>query len=138
MAKTPQREAIAANMEKLIPPQIQRKVAVIANANFEADVPDIKDVAKSIPFLRMLIGLTYIGHGVWVFEGTARTLAAGCRDADVLLVDSAKLPVLPAGWQDAAASVMRNANILVNNRESFQLGIVRKAGLGKDQLEFPN
>jgi len=101
-------------------------------------VPDIADVAKSIPFLGMLMGLTYIGHAVWIFEGTATTLAAGCRDADALIVDSIKLPVLPPGWQDAAAAVMRNANILIHNRETFQLGISRKAREGKDLLEFPN
>jgi hypothetical protein len=138
MAKTPQLESIEASMEKLIPSDVKRKVAVISNSSFEADTPDIKEVAKSIPFLGILMGLTYIGHGVWVFEGTASTLAAGCRDADVLIVDSAKLPVLPSGWQDAAASVMRNANILLHNRENFQLGIVRKAGTGTNQLEFPN
>ncbi len=55
---------------------------MISNASFEADAPDIKEVAKSIPFLGVLMGLTYIGHGVWVFEGTAST------------VESAKLPVL--------------------------------------------
>ena len=138
MAKTPQLESIAANMECLIPSKVKRKVAVISNASFEGDVPDIQEVAKSIPFLGVLMGLTYLGHGVWIFEGNATTLAAGCRDADVLIVDSAKLPVLPAGWQDAAAAVMRNANILIHNRENFQLGIVRKAGAATNQLEFPN
>jgi hypothetical protein len=138
MAKSPQLESLAASMEKLIPPEVKRKVAVISNSSFEADTPDIKEVAKSIPFLGVLMGLTYIGHGVWVFGGTASTLTPGCRDADVLIVDSAKLPVLPSGWQDAAAAVMRNANILLHNRENFQLGIVRKAGTGTNQLEFPN
>jgi len=33
----------------------------------------------------MLMGLTYIGHGVWVFEGHATTS----------VVDSTKLPALP-------------------------------------------
>ncbi len=138
MAKTPQLESIAAGLEKLIPSRVKRKVAVISNASFEGDAPNIQEVAKSIPFLGVLMGLTYLGHGVWIFEGHATTLAAGCRDADVLIVDSAKLPVLPAGWQDAAASVMRNANILIHHRENFQLGIVRKAGAGANQLEFPN
>ena len=84
------------------------------------------------------MGLNYIGHAVWIFEGNASAFAAGCLDADVLIVDSAKLPALRPGWQDAAASVMRNANILVHNRENFRLVIVRKAGTGTSQLEFPN
>jgi hypothetical protein len=138
MAKTPQLESIAANMEQLMPSKVKRNVAVISNASFDADVPEIADVAKSIPFLGMLMGLTYIGHAVWIFEGHATTLSAGCRDADALIVDSVKLPALPPSWQDAAASVMRNANILIHNRETFQLGIARKAAEGKDLLEFPN
>lgn len=111
---------------------------MISNAIFKAKAPDIKDVAKSIPFLGNLMGLTYIGQGVWIFEDHASTLTTGCPDADALIFDRSRLPVLPSGWQNAAASVMRNANILVHNRQNLQLEILRKTGLGKDQLEFPN
>lgn len=140
MSETSSLKSAAANMEKLMPSKVKRNVAVISNASFKAEVevPDITEVAKSIPFFGMLMGLTYIGHAVWIFEGHATTLAAGCRGADALIVDSVKLPVLSRGWQDTAASVMRNANILIHNRETFQLGIARKAAEGKDLLAFPN
>jgi hypothetical protein len=121
-----------------MPSNVKRSVPVISNASFEAETPDITEFVKTIPLLGRLMGLTYIGHAVWVFEGQATTLSAGCRDADALLVDSATLPVLPRNWQDTAASVMRNANILIHNRETFQLGIARKAAQGNDPLQFPN
>jgi hypothetical protein len=111
-----------------MPSNVKRSVAAISNASFEAETPDITEVVKSMPFLGMLMGLTYIGHAVWVFEGHAT--------ADVF--DNAKLPILPRDWQDTAASAMRNANILIHNRENFQFGITRKAVEGKGLLEFPN
>jgi hypothetical protein len=121
-----------------MPSNVKRSVPVISNASFEPETPDITEFAKTIPLLGRLMGLTYIGHAVWVFEGQATTLSAGCRDADALLADSPKLPMLPRDWQDTAASVIRNANILIHNRENYQLGIARKAVEGKGLLEFPN
>jgi len=46
---------------------------------------DVTEVVKAVPFLRKLMGLTYIGHGVWVFEGHATTS----------VVDGTTLPTLP-------------------------------------------
>jgi hypothetical protein len=67
------------------------------------------------------MGFTSIGHSVWIFDGTASVFESGCREADVLIVDSARLTVLPADWQGSAAKVMRNPQILVHDRSNYQL-----------------
>jgi len=68
------------HIEKLIPPTVKRNIAAIAYTELTALRTD---AAKAIPFLGLLLGFAYIGHSVWVFEGHASALAAGCRDADV-------------------------------------------------------
>lgn len=92
---------------------------------------------QTVPFFGMLAGLSYIGHCVWIFEGHSSALAAGCRDADVLIVDSAMAQFLPAGWQDTAAGSMRSPNILLHDRQTFKLRALRKVGAGAN-LEFQN
>ena len=94
------------------------------------------EVGKAIPFLGMLVGFAYIGHAVWVFEGHQSALDAGCRDADILIVDSAMRPLLASGWDASAAAVMRNVNILVNNRANFALSAIRKVGADPSRIEF--
>jgi hypothetical protein len=84
----------------------------------------------------MLMGLTYIGHAVWVFEGHPSAFTVGCRHADVLIVDSSMLGGLEDGWEDRAAAVMRNANILVHDRSTFQLRILHKVGEQLGALGF--
>jgi hypothetical protein len=139
IAETPQLKKIAEGLAQMIPSAVQRNVAIIANTELGGDgtaAPGVAEVNKSIPFLGLLMGLSYIGHAVWIFEGHPSALEAGCRDADVLIVDSAMLPLLQAGWQDAAAAAMRSANILVHDRTTFQLRIIRKIGASNAQLEF--
>ena len=77
-----------------------------------------------------------MGHRVWIFEGRRDDICAGCRHADLLLLDSGVLPSLAQGWEQMAADVMRNANILVHNRQTYQLCIVRKVGASPDRIEF--
>jgi len=79
------------------------------------------ELARAIPFLGMLLGLAYLGHAVWVFEGHPSALAAGCRDADFLIVDSAMLACLAPDWQHLARSVMRGRALYVHDRTSFAL-----------------
>ena len=138
MSGTPELKKFAEGLAKLIPAGTQRNVAVISYTEFRGgdEVPSITEANKSIPFFGLLMGLSYLGHAVWVFEGHPTAFQAGCREADVLLVDSAMIPFLQQGWQDAAAAVMRNANILVHNRANFQLLIARKVGAGDARLEF--
>jgi hypothetical protein len=95
-------------------------------------------VSRAIPFLGLLMGLSYLGHAVWIFEGHPSALAAGVREADILIVDSAMAGFLSPGWQDTAAAAMRNANLLMVDRATMQLGVLRKIGAGQGKLEFPN
>jgi hypothetical protein len=110
--------AHTASMERLISPAVKRNVAAIAYTELEA----VKtDASRAIPFLGILLGLAYIGHAVWVFEGHPTALAAGCRDADVLIVDGGMVPHLQPDWQTVAASRMRRPEIYVHDRAAFAL-----------------
>ena len=140
MEKSESLEVTARMMDGLVPGAVKRNIAVIAATVFESPAgaaPGLEDVSKAIPFLGMLVGLSYIGHSVWVFEGHASALAAGCREADVLIVDSMLRGKLCAGWEQSCAATMRNANILVHDRADSQLGILRRAAVGEG-LQFPN
>ena len=107
-----------APMERMLPPEVKRNIAVIAYTEIKAVQADL---AKTIPFAGLLMGFAYIGHAVWIFEGHSSALAAGCRDADLLLVDGGMLPYLPEGWPGVAAGVMRHREIYMHERASFQL-----------------
>jgi len=111
-------------IEKIIPPTIKWNIAAIAYTELTALQ---SDAAKAIPFLGLLLGFAYVGHAVWVFEGHAAALAAGCRDADVLIVDGAMAPHLVADWRPIAARAMRHPEIYVHDRQSFSL---RREALG--------
>jgi hypothetical protein len=110
--------AQVASIEKLVPPTVRRNIAAIASTELKALMAD---PAKAIPFLGLLLGFAYIGHTVWVFEGHASALAAGCRDADVLIVDGGMVPHLPSDWQTLAASTMRHREIYAHDRAGFAL-----------------
>jgi hypothetical protein len=107
-----------ASIEKLIPSSVKRGIAVIAYTEVQAVKTDIN---KAIPFAGLLLGFAYLGHAVWVFEGHESALAAGCRDADALVVDGGMVPYLAGGWANIAASVMRHREIYVHDRTSYQL-----------------
>jgi len=132
---TPAVAAMAANLNKLIPAATGRSIAgigyTVASSFAQANDPN-----QSAPFFTLLVGLCYIGHAVWVFEGQPSALEAGCRDADVLIVDSAVRPALAQGWVETVAAVMRNANILVFDRTNAKLAVLKQVGNRRDQLEF--
>ena len=139
LSQTAELEQLAEQMDRMVPAATPRNIAAIANTVFEREpggTPDLAEVSKAIPFLGILVGLCYIGHAVWIFEGHASTLAAGCREADVLMVDSAVRPLLAPGWEAAAAAEMRNTNILVYDRASSQFSAIRRGG--SDAFQFPN
>lgn len=138
---SPEVFANAQAMRRIIPAEVQRAIAVIADTSFplgNASSLSMLDVAKAIPFLGMLVGLSYIGHQVWVFDGDVAAIPAGCRNADLLLVDSGVLPRLAKGWEQMAAGVMRNVNILEHDRQTFRLRVIRKVGESQDRIEFAN
>jgi hypothetical protein len=139
MEESAELKGMADNMAKLVPPVKQRNVAAIAYTVFEKGpqgAAGLAEVGKAIPFLGILVGLSYIGHAVWVFEGHPSALAAGCRDADILVVDSAMRPLLAPGWEAQAEAVMRSVNILVHNRANFGLSVLRKMGTSPQGFEF--
>jgi hypothetical protein len=103
---------------RLLPPEPPRRVAVIACAPAE---PDVAKTAKAIPFLGMLMGMAYLGHAVWIFEGHPTALAAGCREAQVLMVDGGMLPHLPGDWQAVAKAAAPRASVYVHDRGTFAL-----------------
>lgn len=101
----------------LLPVNPPRSIAVIAYTFLEALK---QDLLKAIPFFGYLMGFAAIGHKVWIFEGHPSALAAGCRDADLLMVDGGLLPDLEKNinWQQEALSVMRGSEIKIIPRET--------------------
>jgi hypothetical protein len=69
----------------------------------------------------MLMGFTFIGHSVWVFDGSANLLSSGCRSADLLIIDSVSFTQLGGNWQSTAQSTMRNPQIVVHDRATYKL-----------------
>ncbi len=113
-------EGIAA-MEKLLPSKISRKVAVVADTRWTMETaPTIQRASQSIPFLGLLMGLTTIGHAVWVV-GPDTDLAGACREAHLLIVDSACTAAMPRGWDERAHHAMRSRQILIHDRETYKL-----------------
>jgi hypothetical protein len=115
-------EAIAA-VERLLPSKVKRNVAVLADTVWAMDAePGMNAANQAIPFFGMLLGFGAIGHAVWIFDFCApAALAAGCKDADIALVDSGRLPKLPPDWQSCVRSEMRGSQILVHDRATYQL-----------------
>ncbi len=130
-------EAVSA----VIPSQDPRNVAAIAASGAltgsPGQKPSLPDIAKRVPFFGLLMGLVYTGHTVWIFEASSEMAAAGCEDADVLIVDSDAIAALPQGWAVDAALVMRNPNILVYDRNRQKVGAMRTAGEVPGRIEFP-
>jgi hypothetical protein len=121
------RESVPATMlasvERLLPSEVKRNVAVLGNTAWTmAAQPTLQSANEAIPFFGLLVGLSTIGHAVWVFDaGPAHLLTAACRDADVLIVDSERLSALAEGWQESAAKEMRHRQVLVHDRATYQL-----------------
>jgi len=114
-------EMVAA-VERMIPSTTKRNVAAIADTTWaNAETPTIQEASHAVPFFGLLMGFTTIGHSVWLFDGAENTFEPGCRQADVLIVDSALVSALPSDWQCDAATVMRNLEILVHDRTTCQL-----------------
>jgi hypothetical protein len=115
-------EAVA-TVEKMLPSTVQRNVAVIGDTTWaHAEAPTLQIAGKAIPFFGILLGFASIGHAVWVFHATTVfALTAGCRDADVLIVDSACESGLPQNWQQFARAAMRHRDILIHDRATSRL-----------------
>ena len=126
MAKETAAPNLVAAVERMLPSATPRNVAAIGETSWAmAEKPDIKEAGRAIPFFGFLIGLASIGHAVWVFDAGGASLTAGCRDADVLVVDSGRVPALPANWQDAGRQVMRSPQIMLFDRAASQFLAVK-------------
>lgn len=113
-------------IEKIAPPQIPSNIAVVAFTQFE---PAMSSMSKAIPFLGYVMGLSYIGHNVIVFEGHRSALAEGCRGADMVIVDEAMIPQLQEGWMSVIFGVMRGMQLLIFGRN----GAVKRIGKKLDR-----
>lgn len=109
---------MVSQIERLVSPKVKRRIAVIAYTELKAITTGL---AKAIPFFGMLVGMAYIGHSVWIFEGHASALAAGCKDADVLIVDSAMVPYLTSNWQHLALSEAPKLEVYIHDRTNHSL-----------------
>jgi len=108
-------------VERILPSAVPRNVAVVGDTNWTlAPAPDIKLASQAIPFFGLLMGLTSIGHAVWIV-GPDTDLAGACREADVLIVDSASAGSLPHGWEQRARAAMRAGQILIHDRDAYRL-----------------
>jgi hypothetical protein len=122
LAKAAVKPEMVAAIERMLPSTTKRNVAVIGDTSWATSAaPSLQIANQAIPFFGLLMGIATVGHSVWVFNGAANLLNAGCRDADVLIVDSASVPLLPADWTIDVKKVMRNPQILVHDRSNYQL-----------------
>lgn len=113
---------MVAGVERMLPSSNKRNIAVIGDTTWAANAtPSLQSANQAIPFFGMLMGFACIGHSVWIFDGSADVFESGCRDADVLIVDSARVATLASDWQPNAAKVMRNPQILLHDRATYQL-----------------
>lgn len=111
-----------AMIEKILPASTKRNVAVMADTSWAKAALSIAVADEAIPFFGLLIGFCCAGHTVWIFDPKGLAIVStGCQDADVVIVDQACLPRLPAGWEAIARAVMRNRQILVHDRQTNQL-----------------
>ena len=123
--KTASPERVA-SVERLLPSNPRRNVAVLADTAWSlGESVGLQAAHQAIPFFGILMAFTYIGHAVWVFDGSQELLSAGCKEADMLIVDDRWLPVLQNDWESIAREVMTDPQIYIHDRATFQL---RKLG----------
>jgi hypothetical protein len=110
--------SVVGHVEKLAPSKVKRKIAVIGYTELKAVTTNL---GKAIPFFGLLSGMAYVGHSVWIFEGHPSAMAAGCKDADVLIVDGDMVPHLAPDWKVVAAGVKPTIQIYVHDRATHSL-----------------
>ncbi len=108
--------------EGIAPVATPRNVAVITYTELD---PMSSEISTAIPFFDLLKKLGYLGHAVWIFEGHVSAMAAGCQDADVLIVDDGMIPYLPGNWRSVATRAMRGSDVHLFERKSGSLRRLR-------------
>jgi hypothetical protein len=130
---------------RIIPEGVPRNVAVIASTELVPDPSDsqvpaavaqIRAAGRTIPFFGLVLNLASAGNPTWIFDGTRETLIAGCRNADLLFIDSALAGGIPVKALDQGAAVMRSANVAVYDRNSRKIALLRSLGGSIDKLVF--
>jgi hypothetical protein len=122
MARDAAPPSAVAAVERLLPSSAPRNVAAIADTSWTTNPkPGLHHAAQAIPFFGLLMGLSTIGHAVWLFDAGPRTLPEGCRDADLVIVDDARAGALPEDWRHSLTAVMRRPHILLYERETNHL-----------------
>jgi len=117
-------EALEA-VERILSSTVARNVAVVTDTGWTMDAaPNLQRASQAIPFFGLLMGLSSIGHAVWIVDAPT-DLAGACREADVLIVDSARAGALPAGWTQRARGVMRGTQVLIHDRATYRLLAVK-------------
>ena len=104
-----------ASVERMLPSNVQRHVAVVGDTSWTmTDAPDLRAANRAIPFFGILMGFSAIGHSVLIFDSKITAMiAAGCRDADVLIIEAQRAASLPADWRDEVGKTMRNSQVMV-------------------------
>ncbi len=134
-----------AQAHRIIPEGAPRTVAVMAQTRLAPDPPDsggapalarIRAAGKAIPFFGLLLNLASAGNPVWIFEANNEAVTFGCLGADLLFIDSIFADQFTTTTIDKAASKMRSSNILVYDRGSKNIRILRHVGPSKEKLEF--
>jgi len=110
--------AAVESVEKIMSSKTKRNVAVIAYTELAALQAGL---AQTIPFFGLIMGLSYIGHTVWIFEGHPSALTIGCREAELLIADNAMVPFLQKDWVKVAATAMKRPLLFVHERATFTL-----------------
>jgi hypothetical protein len=110
-------------IEKIASPQKALNIAVIAFTQVEAL---LRGISKAIPFFGYIMGLSYIGHNVLVFEGHPSAIEAGCRDADMVIVDEAMVPHLQNDWMNVVLTAMRGSQLLIFGRNGTVKRVAKK------------
>lgn len=110
-------------VERIVSPATKRNVAVITDTSWAiTDRLTLQSASAAIPFMGLLVGLTTIGHAVWVFDSpSAPALESAFTGADLLIIDDTRVPTLPGDWQATARSAMRLPKIYLYKRETRQL-----------------
>lgn len=80
--------------------------------------------SSAIPFFSLLIGLSYIGHTVIIFEGDKTTMEVFCKDADICIVDEAMIKFLEQDWNETLKGLIKNEEVYVYDRKTCNLNEV--------------
>ena len=134
-----------AQAHRVIPEGVPRNIAVIASTDLTPDPADsqappavaqLRAAGRNIPFFGLLLNLASAGNPLCVFDGGKDTVVPGCRNADLLFIDSEFADQIPMKTLDEAAAVMRSANVAVYHRNSRKIALLRSLGGSLDQLLF--